>query len=84
MTPESHELNATDLVCEFALNAFRLTSGFEQGLFESTTRLPWSRIAPLIAAAVADGLLTADNGQIAPTELGRAFANELIARFMTA
>ena len=79
---ESHALSATDLVCEFALNAFRLTSGFEQGLFESTTGLPWSRIASLIAAAVDDGLLTADSGRIAPTDLGRAFANELIARFM--
>ena len=80
---ESHALSDTDLVCEFALNAFRLTSGFEQGLFESTTRLPWSRIEPLIAAAVDDGLLTADHGHIAPTALGCAFANELVARFMT-
>jgi oxygen-independent coproporphyrinogen-3 oxidase len=79
---ESYELGATDLVCEFALNAFRLTSGFEQGLFETTTRLPWSHIERVINAAVEDGLLTAKSGRIAPTELGRAFVNELVARFM--
>lgn len=83
VSSERRDLSDTDLVCEFALNAFRLTSGFEQGLFESTTRLPWSRIEPIIAAAVTDGLLTSDNGRIAPTDLGRAFANELVARFLT-
>jgi len=71
-----------DRVFEFALNAFRLTGGFEQGLFAATTGLPWSRIAPLIAAAVADGLVREDAGRIVPTELGRAFTDDLVARFL--
>jgi len=75
-------LDEEDLVFEFALNAFRLTDGFERSLFESATGLPWSRIAPLVAAAIDDGLLRADAEHLEPTELGRAFADELVGRFL--
>ena len=75
-------LSDDDRVFEFALNAFRLTTGFERGLFAAATGLPWSRIGPLVAAAVADGLLREDADRIVPTELGCAFADDLVVRFL--
>ena len=75
-------LTQDDRVGEFALNAFRLTAGFEQALFTAATGLPWSRIAPLVVAAVRDGLLQLSAGRVVPTELGCAFADDLVARFL--
>lgn len=75
-------LDEWELIFEFALNAFRLTSGFEQSLFESATGLPWSRLEALVSKAVGDGLLCLDGAHLAPTELGRAFVDELVARFL--
>lgn len=75
-------LDDADLTFEFALNAFRLKEGVERPLFESATGLPWSRIAPLVATAIADGLLRLDGEQLTPTELGWAFVDTLVGRFM--
>jgi len=75
-------LDEGDLIFEFALNAFRLTDGFGRSLFESGTGLPWSRISPLVAGAVADGLLRLDGEHLTPTALGHAFVDELVARFL--
>jgi putative oxygen-independent coproporphyrinogen III oxidase len=74
-------LHEPDLVLEFAMNALRLTEGFESGLFERRTGLPLERISGILEAACEDGLLTAFAGHIQPTELGRRFLNDLIARF---
>jgi len=71
-----------ELVFEFALNVFRLTRGFETSLFESTANLPWSRIRPLVADAMSDGLLRMNGRRVEPTELGRAFVDDLVARFL--
>jgi oxygen-independent coproporphyrinogen-3 oxidase len=78
----TRDLSDDDLVFEFALNAFRLTAGFERGLFASTTGLSWSRIAPVLATAVQDGLLRVGDDRVEPTELGRAFVDELVTRFL--
>ena len=75
-------LDEGELIFEFALNAFRLTCGFERSLFESATGLPWFRMEALVSMAVSDGLLCLDGAQVAPTELGRAFVDELVARFL--
>ncbi|WP_295456557.1 radical SAM family heme chaperone HemW [uncultured Thiodictyon sp.] len=75
-------LTDDDRIGEFALNAFRLTAGFESDLFTATTALPWSRIEPLVAAAVRDGLLQVSAGHVVPTELGAAFGDNLVARFL--
>jgi len=76
------QLSHEDRISEFALNAFRLTQGFERGLFESTTGLLWSRIAPIVAAAVADGLLRMTGDRLEPTALGRDFGDDLVSRFL--
>ncbi len=78
----ARDLSDADRVFEFALNAFRLTAGFERELFAAMTGLPWSRIEPLMAAALADGLLSEIRDRILPTKLGRAFTDDLVMRFL--
>ncbi len=79
---ERRVLDADDLVFEFALNAFRLTGGFQRRLFESATGLSWSLIAPHIEAAAAAGLLALEGERVGPTDLGRAFTDDLVGRFL--
>ncbi|MBK1717406.1 radical SAM family heme chaperone HemW [Thiocystis violacea] len=75
-------LSASDTILELALNALRLTDGFEPALFTATTGLPWSRIAPYLEAAVEDGLLILTEDVVKPTPLGQDFLDDLIARFL--
>jgi putative oxygen-independent coproporphyrinogen III oxidase len=82
LVAERRVLGEDDLVFEFALNVFRLTAGFEPGLFEAATGLPWGCIAPLVETAAGDGLLCLEGGRICPTDLGRAFTDDLVARFL--
>ncbi|HYN76498.1 MAG TPA: radical SAM family heme chaperone HemW [Lamprocystis sp. (in: g-proteobacteria)] len=82
LTSEARQLTDDDRVFEFALNAFRLTDGFDRGLFTDTTGLPWSRIDAILAAAVTDGLLRTTAARVEPTQRGRDFADVLVARFI--
>ncbi|MBK1694263.1 YggW family oxidoreductase [Chromatium weissei] len=75
------ELSTNDCICEFALNALRLTAGFNTALFTQTTGLPLTHLAPHFAQAVADGLLNIDGECIQPTALGRNFLDDLVGRF---
>ena len=75
-------LGDQDLVFEFALNAFRLTGGFEAPLFTEATGLPWSRIEAALGMAQDDGLLRVRDGRVEPTELGRDFLDSLVTRFL--
>lgn len=75
-------LDDGDLIFEFALNAFRLTGGFEIRLFTQMTGLPWPRIAAAVQMAQEDGLLEAREGRVEPTPLGRDFLDSLVARFL--
>ncbi len=75
-------LGEADLVFEFALNAFRLTEGFETALFPARTGLAWSRLEGRLAAAAEDGLVVVGPDCIVPTDLGRRFADELVMRFL--
>ncbi|WP_347338173.1 radical SAM family heme chaperone HemW [Chromatium okenii] len=75
------ELSADDCVCEFALNALRLTDGFNTELFMQTTGLPLTYLAAQITSAIADGLLSVDGDHIQPTALGRDFLDDLVGRF---
>jgi oxygen-independent coproporphyrinogen-3 oxidase len=84
LVSQRRTLGPGDLVVEFALNAFRLTEGFPRGLFQETTGLPGSLIASALERARADGLLGLTPEWIAPTELGRAFVDDLVARFLPA
>lgn len=82
LVSSERSLTEEELVFEFALNAFRLTRGFERSLLESTTNLPWSRISSLVGEAVSDGLLRLDDQRLVPTELGCAFVDDLVGRFL--
>jgi oxygen-independent coproporphyrinogen-3 oxidase len=82
LTGEERLLGESDLIFELALNGFRLVEGIERGRFECTTGLPWSRVLPRLEGAQADGLVTLAGDLAVPTELGRAFADTLIARFL--
>jgi oxygen-independent coproporphyrinogen-3 oxidase len=77
----SRNLEAEDLVLEFALFALRLCGGFDRGLFEGRTGLPFGRIEGPIEAARRRGLLEMDDQRVCPTELGRRFLNDLIQHF---
>ncbi len=79
-----HALEASDCICEFALNALRLTDGFEPDLFSRATGLPFTRIADPVRRAAAEGLLTVSARRIQPTALGRAFLDDLVLRFAEA
>jgi putative oxygen-independent coproporphyrinogen III oxidase len=75
-------LDPPDLVFEFALNAFRLTDGFETSLFMEATGLPWSHLRGPLLAAQGDGLIQVQAGRVVPTALGRDFLDTLISRFL--
>lgn len=80
---------ATDqLPFEFMLNALRLLEGFERGLFEARTVLPWSSVEATVLGLVGRGLLTMTAGaepastRIQPTALGARFLNEVLLEFL--
>ncbi len=74
-------LTEQDCVIEFALNALRLTQGFELTLFSQVTGLPWQRIARTFETAAQDGLLILGTDRLVPTALGRNFLDDLVSRF---
>jgi oxygen-independent coproporphyrinogen-3 oxidase len=76
-----HWLSESDLVLEFAMNALRLVEGFDRGLFERHTGLPYRRIADTVEQADRDRLLRARGERVRPTRLGRLFLDDLIGRF---
>jgi len=75
-------LSEAELILEFALNALRLSEGFDVPLFERRTGLPFERIADRVAKARAAGLLTLERDyRVRPTELGCRFLNDLLQYF---
>jgi oxygen-independent coproporphyrinogen-3 oxidase len=74
-------LRESDLLTEFAMNALRLVDGFDAGLLERRTGLSFHGIGDIVEQAREDGLLNAEAGHVRPTELGRLFLDDLIARF---
>ncbi len=71
-----------ELAFEFMMNALRLVDGVEAALFAQRTGLNPASIAPIIARAVADGLLVDDPDRFQPTADGRRLLNELLIRFL--
>ncbi|MBL8384100.1 MAG: oxygen-independent coproporphyrinogen III oxidase-like protein [Burkholderiales bacterium] len=71
-----------DLPFEFMMNALRLTEGVEARLFAERTGVPVARIAPILAAAAARGLVEHGPARIAPTARGRLFLNDLLQMFL--
>ena len=76
-------LSEADLILEFALNALRLSEGFDASLFERRTGLPFDRITDRVDKARSAGLLTPEqeDHRVRPTELGRRFLNDLLQYF---
>ncbi|NEX21428.1 radical SAM family heme chaperone HemW [Thiorhodococcus mannitoliphagus] len=77
------ELCDADVIFEFALNAMRLTSGFERSLFTAMTGLPWLRLEPYVAQGVERGLVEQDGDRLCPTQRGRDFLDDLVGSFLS-
>jgi oxygen-independent coproporphyrinogen-3 oxidase len=77
-------LEPADIVLEFAINALRLTDGFDVQLFERHAGLALVRIDPYFQRALADGLLQRRGARIRPTERGRLFLDDLVQYFAPA
>jgi putative oxygen-independent coproporphyrinogen III oxidase len=75
-------LQDEDLVLEFAMNALRLTEGFDRRRFTQRTGLDLDRLAAPLASAVGAGLLETRGHWVRPTERGRWFLNDLLEHFM--
>ena len=76
------ELNPSDRVFEFMLNALRLTDGFKAADFVEVTGLPIGEILPVLQKAQDLGLLHLDQWRISPTERGHQYLNNLQSMFM--
>ena len=81
-TAERLTVAAHDLPLEFLLNAFRLTGGFHQSLFEARTGLAFGSIGKRIEYLAGKGLLTWRGGHVAPTTEGQLFVNNLLEEFL--
>ena len=75
------KLTNDDLVTDFIINAFRLTGGFDEALFESRTGLSISAMQAPLRHAEDKQLITINEGRITPTTLGSRFLNELLLLF---
>ena len=69
---------------EFMLNALRLSSGFNNDLFQQHTGLPLSSIEESMQKAESKGWLVRNSEYIQPTEEGQRFHNDLVALFLPA
>jgi oxygen-independent coproporphyrinogen-3 oxidase len=76
------EVGPREAAFEFMLNALRLPAGFRTADFESRTGCPLALIGPIVAEAVARGLLEPAAGGWRPTALGLRFLNDLQALFL--
>jgi len=64
------------------MNALRLTEGFPPRLFAERTGLSLEAIRTQLDEAVAHGLLVETAENIAPTDHGRRFLNDLLQLFL--
>jgi len=71
-----------DLPFEYALNALRLTAGFELGQFEAATGLPRSVISAPLDSLTDRGLIELDGARVRPTALGLRFLNDVQQAFL--
>ncbi|RRN58911.1 radical SAM family heme chaperone HemW [Pseudoxanthomonas sp. SGNA-20] len=67
---------------EYMLNALRLHEGFALADFEVRTGLPRAHLAPALEQARGRGWLQLEGERVAPTALGRRFANDVISLFL--
>ncbi len=75
-------LTRNDLPLEFMLNTMRLVNGVPSNLFLERTGLPLSRIEQQLQRAESLELLDWDVQQLAPTEKGQRYLNNLLSLYM--
>lgn len=78
----SWTLTKEDLVLEFAMNALRLTAGFDRRLFTQSTGLALALLEEPLTRGAEAGLLDLKGPWVRPTEQGRWFLNDLLGHFM--
>ncbi len=78
-----HNISFEDTAIEFFMNAFRLTQGFALPLFQAHTGVPLANWQPEIDQALDQGFLRQDGLQLAPTDKGVNFLNDLLQVFLT-
>ena len=79
---ESRDLDRSDQVFEFMMNALRLNEGFDPELFTTRTGLAVSALARGLDRAERLGLVTRDLHRVTPTLQGRRFLNDLLQIFL--
>ena len=75
---ETRVLRADELPFEFALNAMRLTEGFDATLYPNSTGRPTAELLRSLTAASRLGLVRMSAGRVLPTALGRRHLNSLL------
>ena len=80
---EQRELTDDDLPFEFFLNALRLRKGVPASLLTDHTGMSVAQVQPMVDKALRKGLLSVDQGTIAPTALGWRHLNELQTLFLS-
>jgi putative oxygen-independent coproporphyrinogen III oxidase len=80
--PAVRSVAPAELSFEFMMNALRLTSGFDQALFEARTGLMFATVAPTLVLLQGRGLLAQAEGQWAATATGLRFLNDLLLEFL--
>lgn len=80
---EQRELTDDDLPFEFFLNVLRLRNGVPLSLLTDHTGMSVAQVQPMVDKAQQKGLLSVDQGTIAPTALGWRHLNDLQTLFLT-
>lgn len=75
-------ISESDLPCEFAMNALRLTEGVPRTLFVERTGLAWSRMNAIVEDLISQGLLRNEPAQFATTPRGALMLNDVLERFL--
>jgi oxygen-independent coproporphyrinogen-3 oxidase len=81
-TVSSAAIPDTQLCGDFALNALRLTDGFDNALFEERTGLSIADIGARVTALEDRELLVRDGERVRTSELGRRYLDDVIAEFL--
>jgi len=79
---EQRTLTDDDLPFEFFLNVLRLRNGVPLSLLTDHTGMSVAQVQPMVDKARQKGLLSVDQGTIAPTALGWRHLNELQTLFL--
>ncbi len=82
LQPRWHQLDDSTLLVEFLLNALRLRTGFDMGLFEERTGLPAMLLEEGLEHNRQRGLLVREGQQIRATARGWSMLNDTLLAFV--